>query len=134
MRQYTSVREYSGDTLHEELLRDVLQQPLNEEGALLWMMLLHSHSIRLRAPLLADLPGGTDLHGLTWNGAADVIAKLWPDRTDQRADPNYWFWEIHSRRYPESARDLPPEMYQRLLQLREQLAAHPDVASVIEEL
>lgn len=125
-RPYYSVR-----SVHEEVLRDVIREALSEEDAPLWMLLLHTHQIRLRAPLMIDAPNETSIHALTWRGAADVMAHLWPARSGKGADPNYWYWEYTRRHFPERVSDFPQALATRVGEMRDRLNAHPDVADVV---
>ena len=125
--------EMRTDTLHANLLRAVIHEPLTEEEALLWMVLLHSHRVQLRLPLAADAPGITEFAALTLRGAAATVAALWPDRGDERASYLYWYWAWNSNPFPETVSDMPAELRRRVMQLRDRIAAHPDVADVSAE-
>lgn len=123
-------------TVPRELLGSVLKGRLTEDDALLWMVLLHTHAIHLR-PILQSVNGvpgsGEVLPAETQRGAAEVIAELWPDRHDERADPSYWYWQFNVRTPYELLNEVPRELRARLLQLRDLLAQDPRVAAVVEE-
>ncbi len=103
------------------------------------MVLLHTHAIHLSSGAHANdgadnQDGGTAfLHALTQREAASVIAALWPNRTDQRADYVYWYFQYNTRTPYEVFSDVPKELMTRLLEFRSTLAREPRVAAVIEE-
>jgi hypothetical protein len=127
------------ETAHEELLRSVLRGPLTEEDALLWMVLLHTHAIHLRPGTILEGCGnnGTDgpivLPPETQRGVASVMAALWPNRSDERADYIYWYWQYNTRVPYEVLSDVPADLMPRLLKLRDLLAQDPRVAAVVED-
>lgn len=121
---------------HQELLCSVLKRPLTEEDALLWMTLLHTHTIRLRPEALSRngaLGASEVLPPETQRGAAELIAALWPDRHDERAGYLYWYWQYNTKTPYEVLDDVPAELRPRLLQLRDLLAQEPRVIAVTEE-
>lgn len=120
---------------HEELLRAVVQPPLSEEDALLWMALLHTHRVRLRpkAGGTAANGGAPVLAALTQRGAAEAVAALWPDRADERAGSPYWYFQYNSRTPYETLSQVPRELLPRLLEFRDRLASEPRVLDVEEE-
>jgi hypothetical protein len=63
-----------------------------------------------------------------------TVASLWPDRDDERADYLYWYWAWQVRSLPERVQELPPELLLRVMELRNRLASHPEVAAVAEDL
>lgn len=127
------------ETAHAELLRSVLPKPLTEEDALLWMVLLHTHAIRLRpGTLTAHRENGqteeiTVLSPQTQRGVASAIAALWPDRTDERANYVYWYFQYNSRTPYEALDVVPEDQRIRLFELRCLLASDPRIAAVIED-
>jgi len=125
---------------HKELLSSLMQEPLTEEEALLWMVLLHTHEIHIHPRTLAVhcADAGTGdaivLPADTQRGAAHVIASLWHDRTDhQRCDYAYWYWQYNTRTPYAMLSDVPKEQLARLLALRDTLTKHPRVIAVVEE-
>jgi hypothetical protein len=121
------------DKAHRELLHDVISAQLTEEDALLWMVLIHTHEIHLRVPMLGDALGVTTLAPATQRQAASVIAALWPDRASQQAEYTFWYREYQLKTPYEDISDVPPHLLARLVQLREALLQDPRVASVVEE-
>jgi hypothetical protein len=120
------------DKAHRELLRDVIGEQLTEEDALLWLVLIHTHEIHLRVPMLGDAPGVTTLAPATQRHAASVIATLWPDRASQQAAYTFWYREYQLKTPYEDISEVPPHQLARLVQLREALLQDPRVASVVE--
>jgi hypothetical protein len=127
------------ENVHEELLSNVLQRPLAEYDALLWMVLLHTHAIHLRSGVLSDgWTAGRNgenvvLPAITQRHAASVIAALWQRRDDERAKYVYWYRQFNTRTPYEVLDDVPEEMKADLVKLRALLAADPRVAAVVEE-
>src|SRR5438046_2116561 len=90
------------ESAHEDLLRGVLREPLTEADALLWMVLLHTHTIRLRPGAVREwrgeeAAGPVELAAQTQRGVASVMAALWPDRSDERANYIYWYWQYNTQ-------------------------------------
>ena len=121
------------DKIHQELLRGVIGGQLTQEDALLWMVLIHTHEIHLRSPILTDARGVTKLATATQRHAASVTAALWPDRASQQAEYTFWYREYQLKTPYEDISDVPPHQLARLVQLREALLQDPRVASVVEE-
>lgn len=123
-------------TARVELLRSVLDGPLTEDDALLWMVLFHTHLIHLRPGSLAGNGMADPLEVLpaeTQRGAAEIIATLWPDRHDERAGYVYWYWQYNTRTPYEVLDAVPEELRPRLLKLRDLLTRDPRVVTVVEE-
>jgi hypothetical protein len=121
------------DKVHTELLRGVISGQLTQEDALLWMVLIHTHKIQLRSPMLTDAHGVTTLAPATQRQAASVIAALWPDRASQQAEYTFWYREYQLKTPYEDISEVPPHQLARLVQLRAALLQDPRVASVVEE-
>jgi hypothetical protein len=126
-------------TAKEELLRRVIGGGLTEDDALSWMILLHTHQIRLEPGTLDGDQGAAHageppaLGAETQRGAAKVVAALWPDRNDRRADYAYWYSQYNTRTPYEVLSDVPQDRLARVLDFRRALAAEPQVAAVVEE-
>jgi hypothetical protein len=126
-------------TAKEELLRRVTHGALTEDDALLWMVLLHTHSLHLRPDLLLGDTAEEQakkvviLPAETQRGSARVIAALWPDRTEPRAHYAYWYGLYNDRTPYEDLREVPQVRLSRLLELRRALAEDPYVVAVVEE-
>jgi hypothetical protein len=126
-------------TARAELLRGVLSGPLTEEDALLWMVLLHTHAIHLRPGVLSSQGDGEQageiavLPAETQRGAASIIAALWPDRSDERANYAYWYFQYNTRTPYEVLDAVPEDQRTRLFQLRHLLAGDPRVTAIVEE-
>jgi hypothetical protein len=116
------------------LIADILGTPLNEEDALVVMILLHTHGIGLTRPVLSDPPGVTDLAAITQRHAAEVVAGLWPDRADpDRTNYAWWYWRFNTQVPFESIDDVPHPCRGRVKDLRRRLEGHPLVACVRSE-
>jgi hypothetical protein len=122
---------------HLDLLESILKAPLTEEDALLWMILLHTHHIHLRASSAANgsnLEDRAEILGpLTHRGAAEVIAGLWPDRADERGKYTFWYQQYNTRTPYEDLSQVPQEMMPRLFELRNLVAQDPRVRTVVED-
>lgn len=135
----TMAKRMTKNTARTDLLRSVLSDPLTEEDALLWMVLLHTHEIHLRPGVLSNRGDGVQAEEIvvlpsdTQRGAASIIAALWPDRTDERANYAYWYFQYNTRTRYEALDVVPEEQRTRLFQLRQLLAKDSRVAAVVEE-
>jgi hypothetical protein len=135
----TKAAPMTKQTARAELLRSVLPGPLTEEDALLWMVLLHTHTIHLRPGVLSNHSNGKQaeetvvLAAETQRGAASDIAALWPDRTDERSNYAYWYFQYNIRTPYEALDAVPEDQRIRLLELRSFLASDPRVAAIVEE-
>ncbi len=127
------------ETAHAELLRSVLPGSLTEEDALLWMVILHTHAIHLHSGVLSSPRKGEQTEGITvlpaqtQRGAASVIAALWPDRTDERANSTFWYFQYTTRTPYEVLDSVPDDKRARLLELRHLLASDPRIAAIVAE-
>jgi hypothetical protein len=135
----TQAAQMTKETARAELLRSVLSGPLTEEDALLWMVLLHTHAIHLHPGVLSSHKNGEQAEEVlalpadTRRGAASDIAALWPDRTDERANYLYWYYQYSTRTPYEVLDEVPEDQRTRLLQLRHLLASDPRVVAISEE-
>ena len=135
----TQAPQITKKTARIELLRSVLPSPLTEEDALLWMVLLHTHEIHLRPSVLSSRRNGEQveetvvLPAETQRGAASVIAALWPNRKDERANYVYWYWQYNTRTPYEVLDAVPEDQRTRLFKLRNLLASDPRIAAIVEE-
>ncbi|TMQ35476.1 MAG: hypothetical protein E6K70_02000 [Planctomycetota bacterium] len=116
---------------HEDHQVQHFQAPMRDEDALLWMVLLHNYAIQFR-------PGTIDedwakVPALTQRHAATVLAALWPDRDENRASYEYWYFKYGSKTPYEVIESVPKDMMPRLLELRDKLSKDPRVAAIIEE-
>jgi hypothetical protein len=132
---------------HKDLVASALDGPLVEEDALAWMVLLHTHVIRLRAEAVeakwrGDQEAGTViLEPDTQRGVAAVVAKLWKQTHPgaprlpkaDRANYVYWYWEFNTKVPYECWEDVPEELKPKLIELRDRLARNPHVVAVIPD-
>ncbi|HZT78783.1 MAG TPA: hypothetical protein VFA26_01055 [Gemmataceae bacterium] len=125
------------DALHLELLRNCNPGPLAESDALLWMVLLHTHEIRLHPGIVTDGDRGlVSFAALTQRHVASVIADLWAERKgdrDERSDYAYWYRLYNTQAPYETLADVPTSLLPRISELRGALAQAPGVAAVVPE-
>jgi hypothetical protein len=125
------------ENIHRELVRSCVAGRLTEADALVWMVLLHTHTIRLQPGVVTGAdPGLTEFPALTQRGAAAVVADLWADlkdRQDKCSDYTYWYHQYNSQVPYEVIEDVPDSLQPRLAELREGLARDSRVASVAPE-
>ena len=89
-------------------------------------ILLHTHHVWLSKPVLQDRPKVTDLAAITRRHAAEVVAAIWPDRSDKwRTDREYWYDMFIARTPYEVVEDVPEDWMVRLRLLRERLIHDP---------
>jgi hypothetical protein len=126
------------DSLHRDLLRNCVGSRFSEPDALLWMVLLHTHEIRMKPGAATNSNGSpvTAFAAITQRHAAQVVAELWSERrpTDiERSSYAYWYHQYNSRTPYEVFSDTPESLVARLIELREVLASDPRVDAVVPE-
>ena len=127
-------KRISINDLHLRLARGVLGAPLNEDDALALMVLLHTHRVQLREPILVDRPAVIELAAITQRDAAEVVAGCWPDRADKdRTKHHYWYRLFNNRTPFEIVEDIPSEWIGRVTRLRDELAKSPMVDSLVPD-
>lgn len=120
--------------IHIVLAKKALGQHPSEDDALALMIILHTHRIRLREPILLDRPGVVDLAAITQRHAAEVISAIWPDRSDKRrTDRNYWYSMFNTRTPYELIEDVPQDWMICLQRVREHIAENPVVKGLEPE-
>lgn len=116
------------------LASHALGQDPTDEDALALMVLLHTHSVSLREPVVEDRPNVVAFAALTQRHVASVLASAWPNRTDgQRTVYGYWYYLFNSRTPFEVVEDVPEEWLPRLQTVRQRIESHPVVRSVRPE-
>ena len=128
-------------TAHEKLLREALGaelQKLSEDQALAWMILFHTHEIRLKPGVhLEDVDARLEpivLHADTQRGVAETIAAVWPDRSGaDRTSYAWWYWTYNTKTPFELPDDVPQEWRERVERVRNTLRGHPFVSEVAPE-
>lgn len=136
----------SADNAHLELTRSAALGRLTEPDALLWMVLLHTHEIRVHSSAIAGvIPSPTTpeivrLPALTQNGVATVAAQLWGEikkkrgrPADDRSAPSYWYWKYNTEARYEFINDVPQPLHDRLFEFRDRLKTDPRVVDVLPE-
>jgi len=122
------------EEVHKNLAKEALTGHPVEEDALALMVLLHTHRIRLKAPMLDDRPGVVELAAITQRHVAEVLGAAWPDRADaQRTDRAYWYYQFNAKTPYEVVEDIPPDWMVRVQRLREVVASNPAVSSLEPE-
>ncbi len=124
-------------TIHQDLLKSCLGDRLSESDALLWMVLLHTHTIQVRADAIAGANGiPPSIAALTQRGAAEVVARVWsemkPDEVE-RANYVYWYRLFNTQTPYEVIEDVPEALLPRLVELRDTLMRDSRVAGVAAE-
>jgi hypothetical protein len=115
--------------LYKALVGDHVISPWNEQELLRWMLLLHTHCIRLREPLPLGHPDPCLLPPLTQRGAAKVVAAVWIMRWDEvRNDYRYWYRE-YAEKY-QSKSEIPADEAPEVEKLRERLESDKRLKSV----
>ena len=122
------------DTIHQELLRAAIAEPLTDDLAHSAMILFHTHRLQLSGPILTDRVGVTEVAAQTQRDVASIVAALWPDRTDlQRTNYAHWYWRYNTITPFEVVEDVPPEWLVMVNALRDRIAADPRIAGIIAE-
>jgi hypothetical protein len=135
------------ETAHVDLVREALGGRLTEEDALLWMVLLHTHQIHIRANFVDEAWRRHErnrivtLSAHTQRGVAAVIAELWREIRQKRTRPpeeprtryEHWYWEFNTRVPYEVVESIPAELLPRLQELRNQLAHDPRVVDIVPD-
>ena len=133
-------------TAHLELVRAAVTGRLAENDALLWMVLLHTHSVHLHARWACatwrkhQTGGVVILPPHTQRGVAAVIAKLWREQEqrassvdEQRSHYVYWYWQLNTGSSFEDIEDVPAELRRGIEEFREALARDPRVVAVLPD-
>jgi hypothetical protein len=124
-------------TIHQVLLKSCLGDRLSESDALLWMVLLHTHTIHVRADAIAGANAiPPSFPALTQRGAAEIVARVWSEMKPQqveRANYVYWYQQFNTQTPYEVIEDVPEALLPRLVELRDTLMRDSRVASVEAE-
>jgi len=135
------------ESAHEELVREAIGGRLTEEDALLWMVLLHTHSVQIWSEFVEEpwqrhaQDGNVLLHPGTQRQVASVIAALWGKIKQKRTRPLdetrsrylHWYYEFNTRVPYETVAEVPAQLRKRLDELRDLLARDPRVFAVIPD-
>jgi len=122
------------DDVHNVLASAALGSEPTDEDALALMILLHTHRISLHDLALRDRPGVTELEPIAQRHAAEVIATVWPDRTDRRkTDPLHWYMLFNTRTPYEVVEDIPADWARLVETLRGVVGAHGAVRGLEPE-
>jgi hypothetical protein len=115
--------------VYKELVGDHVISPWNEQELLRWMLLLHTHRIRLTKPLPLGFPDPCLLPPLTQRGAAKVAAVVWINQRDKhRSDYRYWYRE-YAEKY-QSKSEISADEAPEIEKLRERLESDKRLESV----
>jgi hypothetical protein len=114
-------------SIHRELIRNHIDDPSNEDEMMLWMLLIHTHAVRLVKPLAGNI---TLIHGATQRVAAAAVADLWSDREDKEKTLYvYWYHEYAHRYHSKSL--VPANDAAKIETLRTKIEADPRVEYVV---
>jgi hypothetical protein len=124
--------------VYRQILRDVIHDDTALEDALLYIVVLHTHSITLRPGVtVEDGPPNAGGHGivlapLTRNHLAELVSSLWESR-DQRANPGFWY-SAYCRLTPyELFEDLPDSMRDSATAAKRTIETHDLVEKLVQE-
>ena len=120
-------------TIHATLTKYVLTNAASDDDGLTLMLLLHSHRIVFRHPVLVDRPTITQMDAITQRHAADVVATNWPIRGNDKCHYVYWYFLFNNRTPYEGVEDMPDEWKERVNQIRELVAYHPWVEAIVPD-
>lgn len=109
-------------SIHKDLIQDRIENKNDERELLLWMVLMHTHQIKLSTACLVDAPTVSVIEPATQRVAADVIAELWPGRDDkEKKSYAYWYRKYQIEVPYETLADLPSEMTLQIERLRKKV-------------
>jgi hypothetical protein len=111
-----------------ELVRDHVQDPRSDRELLLWMLLLHSHRIKFRAPVAQGFPDPTSLYPSTQRISAEVIAGIWDEQDEQKRDYRYWYRDFMAQYGSKS--EIPVGARKEIEDLRKRLLTDKRVLSI----
>lgn len=118
--------------IHRELLRKHVSDATDENELLLWMVLIHTHSIRLAVPCIQEAPELKIVEPASQRAAAGTISDLWSRREDkERASYVYWYRAYQLKTPYETMDAVPPEVAARIEQLRQKVESDPMVESLV---
>jgi hypothetical protein len=124
----------NSETIHIVIAKEELGDNPSETDALALMLLLHTHHIWLREPVLTDRPRVVDLTAITRSHAAEVVAAAWSNRRDtRRTDYKYWLDLSIAHTPYEVIEDIPQDWMVHLRLLRERLTRNPLITRVEPE-
>lgn len=118
------------DNVHETLLQDVIHTLDTEADALTWMTLLHTYTMYLSEPLVADAPEVTTFGALTQREAAATISNIWNHHCGKKTHPEYWYHLWNEKHAYEVIEDVPPTVLTRMLEFRALLVADTRIRAV----
>lgn len=125
------------ESVHCDLLKDYLTGQLTEADALLWMVLLHTHQIRLHPDVVAGGNGALlNFPPVTQRHAADIIARLWGELKQdpgERSRYPYWYVRYNTETPYEILGEVPDTLIPRLAELRAVLERDMRVEAVTPE-
>lgn len=76
--------------LYTTLITQSLRDVRDEEELLLWMLLIHTYEIHLKAAVIEDFPESLVMPLATQRYAAEVLSSIWPEQGEKRS-ANYWY-------------------------------------------
>ena len=122
---------------YKSILRDTVTPEMDTDDVLWRGLVLHTHSIVLRAELQLDdvRPGPGErsvLSALTRSSVAEVLASLWPPG-DKRGREAFWWGQGEKVTPYELFSDVPATLRGRADAAKQAIAAHPLVDELIEE-
>jgi hypothetical protein len=120
------------NSIHREIIQGHVSDRADADEMLLWMVLLHTHTIHLKTACLDDAPGVAIVQPLTQRASAAIIADLWSDRSDrEKTSAEYWYRVYQLTAPYETIGDVPKDRADRIELLRQALQVEPLVSAVV---
>jgi hypothetical protein len=123
--------------IHKSLTHAVLSRETEADDVSLYMALLHTHDIYLKAGVVLDDVVVNDaskpllLPAITRRHAAEVVSALWsPD--DEKGQAEHWYWLFCKRTPYEVLSEVPSAGLARMMELKALLLSDPRVEAVVE--
>jgi hypothetical protein len=123
--------------IHKSLTRAVLSTETAAEDVLLYMVLLHTHDIYLKAGVVLDDVIANDaskpllIQAITQRHAAEVVGALWSPN-DEKGQYEHWYWLFCKTTPYQVSSEIPPAELARMMELKALLLSDPRVEAVVE--
>jgi len=122
------------NSIHRELIQNHVSNRSDSDELLLWMVLLHTHTMHLKTACLADAPGVTAIHPITQRSTAIVAADLWANRNDrEKTSPEFWYRVYQIDSPWETMSSVPTDKAAKIGLLRQRLETEPLVKAVLPD-
>jgi hypothetical protein len=121
---------------HARIVRDTFGPNLSDEDAMLLFAILHCYQVVLAGPVISDCPSagdGSNVPAITQRHCGEVLATLWVDTGDRRADYTNWYYRWQSWGSYSRFEHLTEEERARMREMMQQMKQHPFVADFVPE-